>query len=448
VLQGNANGVAVYVETQTATTNGNGLVSIKIGTGTATTGTFAGINWAAGTYFIKTETDPAGGSNYTITGTQEILSVPYAMYAAKSGDATTMGAIGGSSTANGGTITAGVLSLTPANATNGGIVTTGAQTFAGNKIFNDNVGIGTATPPAKLSVLAGPSQPSIPGTSSTGVFRIGVRPNEGMDFGKSNTAPYSGWIQNGFANFSEPLSLNPLGGNVGIGTMTPAESAQLDVSSSTKGFLPPRMTAAQRNAIVSPAPGLMLYCTNCGANGEPEYFNGTAWVNITGGAAAAVYTPTIGSAYQGGIVAYILVSGDPGYDASVLHGIIAAPSDQSTGIQWYNGSYVTTGATGTAIGTGNANTNTIVSVQGAGSYAAKLCSDLSLNGRTDWYLPSKDELNKLYINKALVGGFADDSYWSSAEFASGAAWVQFFGNGLQFDDGKIRTYYVRAVRGF
>ena len=84
VLQGTASGTALYVETQLATTNGNGLLSIQIGTGPVTTGTFAGINWAAGPYFIKTETDPQGGSNYTITGTQEMLSVPYAMYAAKS----------------------------------------------------------------------------------------------------------------------------------------------------------------------------------------------------------------------------------------------------------------------------------------------------------------------------------------------------------------------------
>ena len=84
VLKNSATGPAVYVETQTATTNASGLVSIKIGNGTATTGTFAGINWANASYFIKTETDPAGGTNYTITGTQEILTVPYAMYAAKS----------------------------------------------------------------------------------------------------------------------------------------------------------------------------------------------------------------------------------------------------------------------------------------------------------------------------------------------------------------------------
>lgn len=82
ILQTTASGTAVYVETQTATTNANGLVSIEIGAGTAVTGTFAGIDWSAGPYFIKTETDPAGGTSYSITGTSQLLSVPYALSAA------------------------------------------------------------------------------------------------------------------------------------------------------------------------------------------------------------------------------------------------------------------------------------------------------------------------------------------------------------------------------
>jgi uncharacterized protein (TIGR02145 family) len=81
LLQGSTNGAAVFVETQTATTNTNGFLSLQIGFGTAVTGTFAGIDWTNGPYFIKTETDPLGGSNYTITGSQEVVSVPYAMYA-------------------------------------------------------------------------------------------------------------------------------------------------------------------------------------------------------------------------------------------------------------------------------------------------------------------------------------------------------------------------------
>jgi uncharacterized protein (TIGR02145 family) len=135
VLQGSDSGAAVFVETQEVTTNINGLVSLQIGNGNAVTGTFSGIDWAAGPYFIKTDIDPTGGSNYTITGIQQMGSVPYALYAAKSGDITSMGTIGGSSTANGGTITSGVLSLTPADRDNGGIVTNGMQDFDGNKSF-------------------------------------------------------------------------------------------------------------------------------------------------------------------------------------------------------------------------------------------------------------------------------------------------------------------------
>ena len=80
VLQGGNNGTPVYVETQTATTNTNGLVSIAIGTGTTVTGSFAGINWEAGPYFIKTEIDPTGGTNYSITSTEQTTSVPYVLY--------------------------------------------------------------------------------------------------------------------------------------------------------------------------------------------------------------------------------------------------------------------------------------------------------------------------------------------------------------------------------
>ena len=85
ILQGSPTGTAVYVETQTPSTNANGLVSLEIGTGTIVTGTFATINWAAGPYFIKTETDPTGGTAYTIAGTNELMSVPYALFSANAG---------------------------------------------------------------------------------------------------------------------------------------------------------------------------------------------------------------------------------------------------------------------------------------------------------------------------------------------------------------------------
>lgn len=88
ILQGSATGTAVYAETQTPTSNTNGLVSLEIGGGSVVTGTFAGINWGNGPYFIKTETDPTGGSSYTITGTSQLVSSPYALYAKTSGSST------------------------------------------------------------------------------------------------------------------------------------------------------------------------------------------------------------------------------------------------------------------------------------------------------------------------------------------------------------------------
>jgi uncharacterized protein (TIGR02145 family) len=81
ILQGTATGTSVYTETQTPTTNANGLIAIEIGTGTVVSGSFANIDWANGPYFVKTETDPNGGTNYTLTGTSQLLSVPYALYA-------------------------------------------------------------------------------------------------------------------------------------------------------------------------------------------------------------------------------------------------------------------------------------------------------------------------------------------------------------------------------
>ncbi|WP_278378069.1 beta strand repeat-containing protein [Chryseobacterium arthrosphaerae] len=86
ILQGSPAGAEIYAERLTGNTNANGLVSLEIGTGTVITGTFASINWPAGSYYLKTETDPAGGTNYTITGTSQLLSVPYAMYAKSAGN--------------------------------------------------------------------------------------------------------------------------------------------------------------------------------------------------------------------------------------------------------------------------------------------------------------------------------------------------------------------------
>lgn len=146
----------------------------------------------------------------------------------------------------------------------------------------------------------------------------------------------------------------------------------------------------------------------------------------------------------GGLIFY-----DKGAKSDGWEYLEAAPSDQSAGIQWYNGTSVSTGATGTAIGTGRSNTDKIVSAQGSGSYAAEVCADLTLHGYSDWFLPSKDELHLMEMEKGTIGGFASAAYyWSSSDYSFTTAWYEYFDNAYQHYQVKSYSYRVRAVRAF
>jgi hypothetical protein len=129
---------------------------------------------------------------------------------------------------------------------------------------------------------------------------------------------------------------------------------------------------------------------------------------------------------------------------------VATIADISSGAIWGCQGTTISGADGTALGTGNQNTIDIMAGCADADIAARLCGDLVEGGYSDWYLPSKDELDKLYLNKDAIGGFTSNYYWTSTEASSTTAWVQIFGFGGQFEASKNTPfpYPVRAVRSF
>jgi len=170
-------------------------------------------------------------------------------------------------------------------------------------------------------------------------------------------------------------------------------------------------------------------------------------------------TYAIGDFAQGGIVFWL--------DETGQHGLVCAKSDQSAGTHWYAGTYGNTQAKGDGPYSGKANTVIIISSQVAigddgSTYAARICNELQITegGTTygDWYLPSKEELNLMYQNKATIdasatanggSGFATGWYWSSSEFVLTQAWGQVFNDGNQRgSDKSYNRAKVRAVRAF
>ena len=157
----------------------------------------------------------------------------------------------------------------------------------------------------------------------------------------------------------------------------------------------------------------------------------------------------IGDTYQGGIIFYL--DGNGG-------GLIAG---NYTPTETYWGCYVTvnsiTGADGTAIGTGAQNTIDIEAGCTTIGTAADICANLTSNGYSDWFLPSKDELNEMYLNlhQQGLGSFTNNNYWSSSEAINNGndiigneAYFQSFSNGIQSFDSKNQIKSVRAVRAF
>lgn len=228
ILQGSASGTAVYVETQMPTTNANGLVSLEIGSGTVVSGDFTTIDWANGPYFIKTETDPTGGVSYTITGTSQLLSVPYALHATTADSITGTVSYTETDPIFGASVASGITGTDTANWNNH---------FSGD--YND-----LANTPSNVSTFTNDAGYL---TSFTEVD--GSVTNEIQDF-QSVLATGNDGNAESIVNVSQ----------ITIGSSTPTPSTALEINSTQGALLLPRMTTTQRDAL-TPIDGMIIYNT-------------------------------------------------------------------------------------------------------------------------------------------------------------------------------------------
>ena len=164
---------------------------------------------------------------------------------------------------------------------------------------------------------------------------------------------------------------NSIFSQVGIGTTNPASSAELDVTSTTKGFLPPRMTQAQRIAIATPAAGLIVWCTDCGSAGELQVNNGTTWTNMVGATAAGIVpgapTNIVGTA--GNAQASVSFTAPASAGGSAITGYTVTSSP---------GGFTATGASSplvvTSLTNGTSYTFTVVATNASGNSVASAAS--------------------------------------------------------------------------
>jgi hypothetical protein len=307
-----------------------------------------------------------------------------------------------------------------------------------------------------------------------------------------------------FVFFLLKVSLCSPQSNVGIGTTTPNYSAILDLTATNKGLLVPRMTTAQRNAIMNPATGLLVYDSSLN---QFWYFNSVTWVQFSGatgptgpsGATGAQgvagptgqqgiqglvghtgptgltgsqgiagptgpqgiqgltgptglgFTHYIGELFGGGIIVSVWK------EAGIEKGLIASLTDISAGAAWSNVTSNLIGPTAQSSIDGQGNTNAIIAQPGHITSAAKLCDNYSSGGYNDWYLPATAELqqcfNVMLIVNSILGptnGFQTPLfwYWSSSEWDNSGSLMQYFGYDATSYSPKADLFRVRAVRKF
>jgi hypothetical protein len=200
--------------------------------------------------------------------------------------------------------------------------------------------------------------------------------------------------------------------------------------------------AASDSCTITITPGSVA-TSDCGSGTAPTPNVVSVSADDATTSQADVSVLSFGCIYQGG---YVYSIDDTTPATGSVGGAVAGETDASAAIQWYNGSFLLTGAS--SVSDGETNTEIIIAAQGAGSYAAALCAESAQDGYTDWYLPAKNELGLVYTNLASnsIGGFSTSYYWSSTEESVESAWGEAFSSGSQLILVKETALGVRCVR--
>ena len=564
----------VYVETQTPTTNINGLVTLEIGTGNVENGDFSTIDWGADTYFIETETDPTGGTNYTITGTSELLSVPYALYATKAGsaietqtltdvvakdnkangqlkklndptdaqDATTKAYVDGKikiseektnteidekiATSEGKTNTK-INEKIAASKTEIELEITGIEgeiVVLDGKVDEVNADIDIKIAAADLITAAAvTAEIAAAKQNLSSVLGKGNKANkhqikELKDPTDAQDATTKAYVDTHIAASKQNLSSVLVVGNIANSQLKEVTDPTDAQDATTKAYVDTAITASiktlseivaldnevngQLKEITDPTDAQdattkayvdtaitasiktlsEIVALDNEVNGQlKEITDPTdvqdattklyvdteittsegktkAYVDTEIAASNLKIQAKIGDFMHGGIVFWV--------DETGQHGLVCAKKDQGAGHRWYAGTFGNTHAKGDGVYAGKANTTIIIAAQVAigddnNTYAARICNELQVTeaGITygDWYLPSKYELNLMFLNKAIIDATAaynggstlgDSGYWSSTEDDGDNVWGQFFNSGGLLIVSKESIVLVRAIRSF
>jgi len=402
ILQSTPNGIAVYAEKHLTTTSINGLANLEIGGGAPINGTFSAIDWAHGPYFLKTETDPAGGSNYSITGTSQMMSVPYALYAKT------------------------------------------AESISGGILESDPVFVGS------------PANGISTGNITDWTTAYGWGNHTGL-YKSINYTPSWNDITNNPFLFSAPASdqLIKFNGTNEI-TFTPdfalTNHVHADATTTVSGF----MSGIDKTKL----DGLQ------NADGSETKVTAGTDINVAGTGTTSdpyIISSTSGSGNYhegdltgGGVVFFVDPTGE--------HGLICSLIDLSTAEVWSN-VLLQIGSTAQSTWDGQSNTTAIVNQAGMTNSAAKLCDDYTNDDYgtgiySDWYLPANQELFMLNeggynVNMAIRNDgngattpLVAANYWTSTEIDASQAWMDYMVLGYVGITAKSGTFYVRAIRAF